>query len=473
MRTLLEYIRESRFGQATLILSLGAVLPQAINILFYPLLTRLYSPNEFGIFATISSLIAILGTVVGWRYELAIPLAKDRETGVSLLMVSLVAVVLTVLALSVCLWVGDKLDWLALLHPAFATYAWVFPLALLGTGFAQSLIYGALWLKRFGLITRIRFIQSLGQGLIQVVGGVLGVGVLGLLLGFVLAKYLGFLPLLRALPISRGDFIPKRWLEAAIRYREFPLYNAWAALLDAVGNQLPVILIAKFFSTADAGQLSLAMRILALPSLLIGQGLSQAFYPWAAECADRPELLRERMERLSGALLISSLGLFGVIAVVAPFLFSWLFGDAWSLAGHYTRYLTPWLLFNFVSSPLSTIVLVKQKQKWAFFFTIYEASLRVLAVWLGYLGSSATLSVFLFGLAGAFISAVYLLWELYLAGVSIKQWFSQLWFFLAAGGFSVLVMIYLEPVFSPAFLGAAAVVILGGFSVWALVRWLR
>jgi len=473
VRTLLARIRESRFGQATLILSLGAVLPQAINILFYPLLTRLYSPSEFGTFATISSLIFILGAVVSWRYELAIPLAKDRETGLSLLMVSLAATVLTVLAVSVCLWVGEKLNWLSLLHPAFAAYAWVLPLALLGTGFGQSLTYGALWLKKFGLITRMRLIQSLGQGLIQVVGGILGIGALGLLLGFVLAKYLGLLPLLRALPISRRDFIPRRWVEAAFRYRDFPLYNTWAALVDAVGNQLPVILIAKFFSAADAGQFSLAVRVLALPSLLIGQGLSQAFYSWAAEFADRPELLRKRMEKLSGVLLISSLGLFGVVAVVAPFIFSWLFGDAWSLAGHYTRYLTPWLLFNFVSSPLSTIVLVKQKQKWAFFFTIYEAFLRLLGVWLGYLGSSAALSVFLFGLAGAFISAIYLLWELYLAGVDLRQWFSRLWFYLAVGGFSVPLMIYLEPVLPSAFLGAASVVILGGFSFWALVRWLR
>jgi len=473
VRTLLARIRESRFGQATLILSLGAVLPQAINMLFYPLLTRLYSPKEFGIFAVTSSLMIILGTVVSWRYELAIPLAKDRETGVSLLMVSLAATVLTVLAVSVCLWVGEKLNWLSLLHPDFATYAWVVPFALLGTGYAQSLTYGALWLKQFGLITRMRLIQSLGQGLIVVVGGILGIGALGLLLGFVLAKYLGLLPLLRALPISRRDFIPRRWVEAAFRYRDFPLYNTWAALVDAVGNQLPVILIAKFFSAADAGQFSLAVRVLALPSLLIGQGLSQAFYPWAAEFADRPELLRERMERLSGALLISALGLFGLVAVIAPSMFSWLFGDAWSLAGHYTRYLTPWLLLNFVSSPLSTIVLVKQKQKWAFFFTIYEAFLRLLGVWLGYLGSSAALSVFLFGLAGAFISAVYLLWELYLVGVDLRQWFSRLWFYLAVGGFSVLLMIYLEPVLPPALLGAASVVSLGGFSFWALVRWLR
>ncbi|WP_439333648.1 hypothetical protein, partial [Vibrio vulnificus] len=65
-----------------------------------------------------------------------------------------------------------------------------------------------------------------------------------------------------ALPISRDAFIPKKWLDTPFRYREFPLYNTWAALLDAIGNQLPTILIAKLFSAAEAGQFSLAMRIL-------------------------------------------------------------------------------------------------------------------------------------------------------------------------------------------------------------------
>lgn len=55
-----------------------------MTILGAPLLTRYFSPDEFGVFATFGALAALLGTANALSYHVAIPLAPDNQEAVAL-----------------------------------------------------------------------------------------------------------------------------------------------------------------------------------------------------------------------------------------------------------------------------------------------------------------------------------------------------------------------------------------------------
>src|SRR5579859_7537402 len=78
----------------------GAAGGQAVSLLLSPLLTRLYSPQEFGTLSVFSAIIAILSVVAALRYELALPLAKSDEDAVNLMAVCLCVLAGTTLVLS-------------------------------------------------------------------------------------------------------------------------------------------------------------------------------------------------------------------------------------------------------------------------------------------------------------------------------------------------------------------------------------
>jgi O-antigen/teichoic acid export membrane protein len=62
--------------RATLTLLAGGALAQALPLLLGPLLTRLYTPDEFGAFHLFAAIATNLAVVACGRYEFALPLAR-------------------------------------------------------------------------------------------------------------------------------------------------------------------------------------------------------------------------------------------------------------------------------------------------------------------------------------------------------------------------------------------------------------
>ena len=63
------------------ILIFGTSVAQLITIGFTPLLSRIYNPDDFGLFAIIFDISSIISTVIGGRYEIALVQPEnDRES---------------------------------------------------------------------------------------------------------------------------------------------------------------------------------------------------------------------------------------------------------------------------------------------------------------------------------------------------------------------------------------------------------
>ena len=68
------------------------MLAQVLPVVLAPILTRLYSPNDFGVLAVYSSLLAMSLNFASFRYEFAIPIAEDNRTAIVLVALCLALV---------------------------------------------------------------------------------------------------------------------------------------------------------------------------------------------------------------------------------------------------------------------------------------------------------------------------------------------------------------------------------------------
>jgi len=372
--------------RATLTLLAGGALAQALPLLLGPLLTRLYSPQDFGAFHLFAAVATNLAVVACGRYEFALPLARaaDEATALRRLcgrILALVALLSTLGGLGWAWW--SSLGWALWLGPAVAV------------GGALSL--ATMWATRaagFRALAIARVLQYGGAALAQALAGLLGGGVAGLVIAPIAAQLLatavlalggqrtgsdastdadadsdadtGAAPegVLKSGPSAPGPRLPLR--QIALRYKEFPLLNTPHAFLGALQDTVSIALIAAVLGPAAAGFWGLALRYLKAPATLVGSAVSQVLYPQLAALGPGPSLAaRTALRRVMAMLGALALGLTAGLALLGPWLFECLFGPGWREAGELARVLAPYIGAHFVAAPLAVVTMAWGAQAWA------------------------------------------------------------------------------------------------------------
>lgn len=365
-------VREG-FIKNVLIIAGGTTIGQVITILFSPLLAKLYSPEDFGLLAVYISVIGFFSVISTLRYHLAIPLPKGDGSAANLLSLSLlIACFLTILlGFGVYLWGGSLAS--ALGVSALSHYLWAFPLSFLGIGFYQALNGWAIRDQDYKAITKTKLHQSLGQLIVQVGAGFMGLGRAGLLLGDVVGRVGGsglFLTLIwRKNKEALRSISWKEMRKTAYEYRSFPLISSGSAMLNSLGLQITPILIAMNYGAVIAGLWALSERVIGAPMALIGRAISQVYFGEGAMLArEEPEKLRKMFFQTGFNLLKYGSIPIIVLMITGPWLFDLVFGSAWHKSGEYLRIVGPMYLIQFIAVPLDSTLVILQKQKWQFYW---------------------------------------------------------------------------------------------------------
>jgi hypothetical protein len=79
----------------------------------------------------------------------------------------------------------------------------------------------------------------------------------------------------------------------------------------------------------------------------------------------------------------------------------------------------PWIMVSFVSTSLSILVTVLQKQKQEFLFQLVYLSVLPGALWLGRAGASEHLAMGSLGIAASILLSGKIIWLLHIAGVNL------------------------------------------------------
>ena len=400
--------RSSSFATDVLKLVTGTTFAQIIAILASPLLTRLYGPEAFGFLALFTSITSIIGVIACMHYEMRIMLPKTDEEAANLLGLCLLCVaVISGLTVPALYFGGDAL--LSLLKaPGLAPYLILVPVFVFISGVFLALNYWNSRTKHFGRLSVARVTSSLATTGTQLGAGFAGYATGGSLIG---ANLVGVSVSTGVLggQIWRDDHTLLRrsisWqgmIDGLKRYKKFPLIDSSSALMNTASWQLPAFLLAAFFSPVVVGFYALGFRMLQFPMSLIGSSIAQVFFQRASEARSDGTLpfLVENVFRL-----LVMIGIFPILAVtiIGPELFAVIFGDVWAEAGLYAQVLSIWAFVWFISSPLSTIWIVLEKQAFGIRVTTLNFLTRIISLVLGGITGSPVVALLLFAFSGILI----------------------------------------------------------------------
>lgn len=415
-----EVINKNSFIKGVSSLIAGNLGAQAILFLAAPILTRLYTPEDFGVLAVYVSLITLFSVVASLRYELAIPIPKDDEEAANLLLLSLFLVfVLSIIACGLVFILADILPKI-LGVPKLEAFLWLVPLGIFFMGGYKALSYWSVRKHNFNQLSGTRIIQSLATILTQIFGAKFGGGFLlfGNAFGHIVAQVGLVLTCFKIKDIKICSL--KGILSAAKRYKQFPLFSTWSGLFNSAGTQLPTLMFSALFGAGSAGLYALAHRVLAAPMNLLGDAIGKVFFANAAD-ANREGRLGELVVSVHEKLSILVMPFTLLLIVLAPEVFSFAFGENWRVAGEYARWMAPWLYMVFISSPLSVLFYILEKENIGMYFQGMLLILRILAVLLGYYLGSFKLAIILFSLVGALYWFGFLIWIFQLSGGRSKD----------------------------------------------------
>ncbi|WP_417656309.1 lipopolysaccharide biosynthesis protein [Pseudidiomarina aestuarii] len=379
------------FAKNIFTLMTGSTIAQAIPLAVSPILTRLYSPEEFGLLALFIAITSIFGAIANGRYELAIMLPADDEDAVNIAALGLIitttlAFLLLILVFflnqHICNWLGNE---------AIGVWLYFVPFVVWFTGLYNVLNYFNNRIKNYKDIAYSTICKSIASAFFQLFLGYIKLGAAGLISGQVFAtiiangtllkRTLNYLDVRKVISVERIKFM-------AIRYRQFPAYSMFGILANALAQNLTSILISTYYSVATLGFYSLVQRILGMPSALVGGAVGQVFYQKAIEEKNRTGKADKVFDSTVKGLVLLALPAFLILYLFIEDLFAFVFGEKWRVAGEYAEILTPLFFVKFVMSAVSNINNVFEKQRialvWQFIFLVLSLGVFIISKNIGF-----------------------------------------------------------------------------------------
>lgn len=359
---------KGRFARSVGVLAGGAALGQAITVLISPILTRIYSPDDFGVFGVYASILGVITAVAILRYDYAIPLPEDDETAANVLALCFMLLLgITVVSWFVIQGLGRQIVAWANASD-LERYLWLLPLGMLGAGVYKILNYWAVRKRNFVRIARTRISRGVARAALQVGAGFANSGPLGLMLGQLAGETAGSVSL--GLAAWRKNHSPFKSItlqgirKGGWRYRRFPLFSSWASLINRLGIYLPQLLFASFYGIEVAGWFVLGQQVIESPLNLVGDSVAQVYFGEAALLSKtNPSSMKRQFLRLTlGLALTGGLLIVGICAL-APLFFTIVFGPAWKTAGQYVQLFGLMYAVRFVVVPLSHILSILERQE--------------------------------------------------------------------------------------------------------------
>lgn len=395
----------------------GTLIAQVLNVLIIPIVSRIYSPVDFGVMAVYSSVIAILSELSGFRYYLAIPLPKSKKYAEALVFLSIIIQISFVCIIFLIIMFLGEVIFTKLSLDELIPYKYFIPLGLIFIGIYNILVQ---WSVREGFFNAIGFtkISQCVAGAASKIGlGFLGFIPTGLLLGTIISQAGGIITLCLAAIKKNGFpvFNKNNIYRVALKYRKMPLFSTWYGLINSMGTGLPQLFLSSFYSLQEAGLFLMASSLLSIPTSFVGQAMSQVFIQRASIAKNSNNVSSLSMRAY---LLLLKIGFFPIalISIFAPPLFSFFLGERWGASGIYAIVLVPFIAYRFAFSPLSMLYLILDKQESSVVHELIYLFSRIIGLSLGYFWKNPVLSILFYSASCFFVQFYRVIYLLNVAG---------------------------------------------------------
>ena len=371
-RNIILSVKQDFFLKSVAVLSGGIGLGQFIVMAASPLLTRLYEPKDFGILSAFGAALGLGLIVATWRYERAIPIAKSKRAVITIIwLCSLALICNTIMLLLSMLWLSEEISVIFKI-PEFVDYLWLLPVGIFLGGLYEMLTYVAVRNEKYSILAKTKVSQGGGQVITQIGLGLAGFSAIGLIIGDIIGRSFGGHTLLPALA-SDWKFRPKRNYFSHIRIMakrlwQFPMVSMPTGFLNRAGTMAPQLLFLALYDAKVAGLLFFAQQIILGPLLFIGRSVSKVFLGHLSN-THRNSLTEIAPIVDNTVMRLFAIGFLPIafMAWAGPGLFGFIFGENWTEAGVYARYLAIPLLIKFAIAPvLQTLIVLNRLVALAF-----------------------------------------------------------------------------------------------------------
>jgi len=371
-------------------LASGSIAAQLITLAISPILTRMFTPSEFGWLAFVVAGGTIISSFLSLKLDYAIPKKDNLESANSLLNSSFFLVFLCLILLSIFVIITGSF------FPVGDVDYYYFALLIaLLLALNNVLVNYMNYLQSYKLIAIALVINSLLTSFFKLGFGFIGVGN-ALLYATVLGSGLSLLFIFLAGGLNKAcSYINlKENLKKDIQENfDFIKFYLPSSIFSALSMQMPALLIGFLYGSYILGFYSLSIRILQMPVALIGASMGRVYYKEVANLSSLDEQKKLTIKLLYvliaiGFLPIAALSFFGET------IFLFIFGSDWGEAGVVSELLGPWIFLVFIFSPLINILLVKNEQRKLFYTSLLLFIFRTAAVGLCYVLGYSFLDMF-------------------------------------------------------------------------------
>lgn len=409
---ILTRIKASTFVGNVLVVMTGTALAQMIGFALSPVISRLFTPLDFGVFGSFGAVSSVIAAGVTLEYTQAIMLPKAKEDAINLFVVScLCTLAIGALCLLCCILAPAPLQGLMKVSGT-----WVLALLVLSTvviGLNKACQAWCVRVKAFKHTSASQVVRSVSSSGTQIGLGCIQAGAPGLIAGSVLADIMASLNLVRVLfPDLKALGASIRWermRKLAMEYRDFPIYAASQNVINTLSLGLPVLLLTHFYGLAVAGAYAFGWRILGASMSFVLTALRQVLFQKACETHHQGGSLVALYVRITSGLFVLAVLPTVVLVVWAPPIFSWIFGAQWLVAGEFSRSLALWMLFAFCNLPAVLFARLIRIQRAIFFYDLAMLAARVTALVCGGAFLNASATIFLYSFVSAAMNMLLIL----------------------------------------------------------------
>ncbi len=351
-------MRLNKFIGDSFLMILSSGIAQVILIITTPIITRLYSPTEFGEFTIFSNIAMILIPIINARYDLLIVNTKnDRSANILsqisfLISLLILLILIPIFAISACLYPNVILDFIFIIIMLFLV-----SLTNIFTNYLNKE-------RKYKVLSLINVFRAGSMALLQIIFGLLALGSLGLIIGFSLSYIagitLGYKTFKKHFNIVRDKEETKALF---LENKNQLVYSTPSILLNSLSFSVVVFFIGILYTNTEVGIYGMAIRVLGIPVTIISLGLSKIFMQQANDYYIEHGNFRNLLLKFSSILVIVSIILYVPLYLFSEELVNILLGHSWVDAITVIKIVIPLFVIRLIVSTVSLSVIVLQKQQ--------------------------------------------------------------------------------------------------------------
>lgn len=374
--------KKNIFFKNVSVLLLGTIISQGINVLGLPILSRMYSVAEFASLALFMAIGLIVLSFSTLQLDLAIVKTKELKERLALIRLAFSAVLM--IAILVCVGLMIWMYW----NPALSfTFIFLLLLFFLFNAGNQILIYFFNSEKQYQKIATARILIATINLVFAIILFFINPKA-GLILSLTIANAISFTYLVIFFRKKLKTLFSISQKEARLVFNQnsnFVKFSTPASFLDILAYQVVILFLSEFFTEEITGSYFMAMRVVLLPTGLIGYAISQVFYKEISDKFSNQKLTSNEFWSIWKFLFALGIIPFALLFFFGEILFGFVLGADWEFAGQMASILSLSGFFIFLSSPTSTGFVVMNQQKYnlinSSIRTIYTIIFLLIAAW--------------------------------------------------------------------------------------------